>query len=205
VQDIVHLNLAHRADDAAVEEMQLVKGARAVFFTGGDQLKITSKLGGSRLCEEIHAIYERGGLIAGTSAGASVLTETMIVTGDDRTHRIGDALQLSPGLGFISGMIIDQHFGERGRVGRLLGVVVQNPRAVGIGIDENTAIVIKTPECFEVIGAGAVYVLDARPMTHTNIAEDQKEATLSAFNIRLHLLSEGDSFDVEDGTPHARG
>jgi cyanophycinase len=100
-------------------------------------------------------------------------------------------------------MVIDQHFAERGRVGRLLGVVAQNPRALGIGIDENTAVIIEADREFTVIGAGAVYVIDGRPITHTNISEQDARSTMSVFNVRLHLLSSGDCFDLHERRPSA--
>jgi cyanophycinase len=140
-------------------------------------------------------------VVAGTSAGASVLTETMVVSGEEQSHRIDDVLGLCPGLGFLSGMVIDQHFAERGRVGRLLGIVAQNPRALGIGIDENTAIVVRDAKTFAVIGAGAVYVIDGRPITYTNISEQDTNKTMSVFDVRLHLLAAGDCYDLVQRRP----
>lgn len=200
VKRLSHLKVDARpeANDAAIE---IVKGAGGVFFTGGDQLRITSRLGGTALCDTIHDVYRNGGVIAGTSAGASVLTETMMVSGADRSHRIGDNLMLAPGLGFLSAVVIDQHFAERGRVGRLVAVVAQNPRALGVGIDEDTAVVIEGGREFRVMGAGAVYVVDGRGTTHSNVSEQRKDQTLSVFDVRLHLLSDGDCFDLEQRQP----
>lgn len=104
---------------------------------------------------------------------------------------------MAPGLSLIQGVIIDQHFAERGRMGRLLGAVAQNPRELGIGIDEDTAIVIEGARSFFVLGSGAVYVVDGTGSTYSNIAEDQEDTTLSIYDLRLHLLSEGDCFDLE--------
>ena len=129
----------------------------------------------------------------------------MIVSGEaGQSHRIGDFLRLSPGLGFIPGMVIDQHFAERGRIARLLGVVGQNPRALGVGIDENTAREITERE-FRVLGDGAVYVVDGRTVTSTNFSEDDDSKTMSLFNVRLHVLSEGDCFDFEERQPSRAG
>jgi cyanophycinase len=101
----------------------------------------------------INEIFIEGGTIAGTSAGASVMSETMMVGGNGKSsHRIGTALQLAPGFGFAKDMVIDQHFAERGRIGRLLGVVGQNPRIIGVGIDENTAILMRPHRDFRVLG-----------------------------------------------------
>jgi len=174
-----------------------------VFFTGGDQLKITSQIGDTLVYRRIQEIYEEGGVIAGTSAGASVMCETMIVRGEDsESHRIDDTLRMAPGLGLVKGVIIDQHFAERGRMGRLLGAVAQNPRVLGIGIDEGTAIVIEGDASFQVFGDGAVYVLDGTGVTHSNVAErsDPGQA-LSIHDIRLHVLSHGDAFDLKSRRP----
>jgi cyanophycinase len=196
----LHVDLRMEARDDRV--IDLLEDATAVFFTGGDQLKLTSLLGDSPVFERVREIYEAGGTIAGTSAGASVVCETMMVRGSgDASHRIGGALHMAPGFGFIQGVIIDQHFSERGRIGRLMGAVAQNPRILGIGIDENTAIVIGEDACFKVIGEGAVTVLDASDMTYSNLADEQTDRTLSAFGVRLHLLSQGDDFDIASRTP----
>jgi cyanophycinase len=201
-KDIVHLRIGERtqaADEPAVKD---VKKAGGVFFTGGDQLRLTSKLGGTTLCQTIQDLYRSGVVIAGTSAGASVLTETMIVSGAaEQSHQVGDFSHLAPGLGFLTGIVIDQHFAERGRVGRLLGVVAQNPRALGIGIDENTAVVVENGRRLRVIGTGAVYVVDGRSITATNASEEDAGQTLSVFDVKLHLLSKGDLFDLEERRP----
>ena len=124
VGEVVHLNIGSREEVHENEKLQeTLNNAGGVFFTGGDQLRITSKLGGTALCQEIQTLYNSGAVMAGTSAGASILTETMIVEGPERTHRIGDALRMAPGLGFIRDVIIDQHFAERGRIARLIGIV----------------------------------------------------------------------------------
>jgi cyanophycinase len=105
-------------------------------------------------------------------------------------------------LGLVHGVIIDQHFAERGRMGRLLGAVAQNPRLLGIGIDEDTALLIERGSYASVLGSGAVYILDAREMTHTNYREGNS-ATMSAFGIRVHVLSESDRFNLESRVPES--
>ena len=110
-------------------------------------------------------------------------------------------LRMAPGLGFISGVLIDQHFAERGRIGRLLGAVAQNPRIVGLGIDENTAIVVERQRSFQVIGDGAVYVVDGRRVSFSNLTEEDSDRTMSIFDVQLHLLSQGDRFDLDSRRP----
>jgi cyanophycinase len=202
VKRVVRLHVDTRMEARDDKVLKLLDGATAVFFTGGDQLKLTSLLGDSPVYERVREIYEAKGTVAGTSAGASVVCETMMVGGSgDSSHRIGGQLRMAPGFGFIQGVIIDQHFSERGRIGRLMGAVAQNPRILGIGIDEDTAIVIGQDACFKVVGAGAVTVLDASDMTYCNLADEQTDRTLSAYNVRLHLLSQGDDFDIATRTP----
>ena len=178
----------------------MLDDAAAVFFSGGDQLRITSQIGDTGIEAKVRAIYERGGLIAGTSAGASVMSETMLVKGSSKeTHRIGD-LHMSPGMGLVRDVIIDQHFAERGRMGRLLGAVAHNPRVLGLGIDEDTAVMVEG-DTFRVIGSGGVYVVDGTDVTYCNLAEARAECALSMHDVRVHVLSDGDGFDLKARKP----
>ena len=197
VKQIVHLDVSDREDLLRNPRLELMEGASVVFFTGGGQLRITTQFGGTQLCEQIQEFYRQGGTIAGTSAGASVMSDTMLVSGDaDSSHRVGANLLMAPGLGYIKDVIIDQHFAERGRIGRLLGAVAQNPRLLGMGLDENTAIVVEKENRVQVLGAGAVYIVDGRQVTCTNMTDEDQDRTLSIFNVRLHVLSQGDEFDL---------
>lgn len=174
--------------------------AGGIFFTGGDQLRISSQIGDTPFEWHVRKIYARGGVVAGTSAGASAMGETMLVRGGNgETCRVGD-LHLAPGLGLLPGVIIDQHFAERGRIGRLLGAVALNPRILGIGIDENTAIVVQDG-CFDVIGAGGVYIVDGMDISRSNVTGSESHVALSLFGAKLHVLSAGDCFDLERRLP----
>jgi cyanophycinase len=198
VKKIEHLDVETRAETAEDQRAAQIKHAAAIFFTGGDQLRITSSFGGSRLCELMRERHAKGLPIAGTSAGASVMSGTMLVASpSDESHRVGDALRMAPGLGLMPEFVIDQHFAQRGRLSRLLGAVAQNPRLIGIGIDENTAIVARPGEGFDVIGEGAVYVINGQGITYTNLSESQTDATISVHGVRLDVLSRGDCFDLE--------
>ncbi|HKG94435.1 MAG TPA: cyanophycinase [Gemmatimonadaceae bacterium] len=204
VRHLYHLKIEERADAETVKALNILEGATAVYFTGGDQLKITSQIGDTPVYSRIYEIFLQGGTIAGTSAGAAVMSETMIVGGGQNgSHRIGENLRLAPGLGFAKDMVIDQHFAERGRMSRLLGVVAQNPRIIGIGIDENTAIEVRAHRGFRVIGEGGVYVIDGRDVMYSNVAEEEQSRTLSVFGVQLHLLSQGDTFDLVTREPTA--
>jgi cyanophycinase len=148
----------------------------------------------------VREIFDRGGVIAGTSAGASVMSDTMLVKGTSgESYRIGD-LHMAPGLGLIRDVIIDQHFAERGRFGRLLGAVAHNPRVLGLGVDEDTAMVVEG-ERFDVIGSGAIYVVDGEDVSYSNIAEEKRDRPLTMLDVRLHVLSAGDSFDLKTRKP----
>jgi cyanophycinase len=201
VRHVWHLNVGSREEAKEEKKWRILEDARGVFFTGGDQLMITSQMGDTPCFELTRQVYEGGGVIAGTSAGAAIMCETMMVSGNgEQSHRLGDIIKLAPGFGFIQGVVVDQHFAERGRVGRLLGVVAQNPKNIGLGIDENTAIVVERGG-FYVLGAGAVYVLDCRDVTSSNIADADLDQTLAVHDVRMHLLSQGHSFDLGERRP----
>ncbi|HZG10017.1 MAG TPA: cyanophycinase [Allosphingosinicella sp.] len=200
VSELVELYVEERSRAGDQDKLAVLDDAKAVFFSGGDQLRITSQIGDTGIEAKVRAIYERGGLIAGTSAGASVMSETMLVKGSSKeTHRIGD-LHMSPGMGLVRDVIIDQHFAERGRMGRLLGAVAHNPRVLGLGIDEDTAVVVEGDE-FRVIGSGGVYVVDGTDVTYCNLAEARAECALSMHDVRVHVLSNGDGFDLKARKP----
>lgn len=202
VRSIEHLDIRSRADALSEEKLRIVEGAAVLFFTGGDQLKITSQLGDSMVYRMTHALLESGGTVAGTSAGASAMSTTMLVSGGgDQSPSIEQAVHMAPGLGFFPDAVVDQHFAERGRVGRLIAAIAQNPRHLGIGIDEDTAIVVQGNDFFEVMGKGTVYVLDASGMTYSNLVEGALDATLSTFDVKLHLLSAGFRFDLQNRRP----
>jgi cyanophycinase len=178
VDNLVELYVNDRGETLDHDLLAKFDGAAGVFFSGGDQLRISSQIG----------------------AGASVMSETMLVKGPSTaSHRIGD-LHMAPGLGLVRDAIIDQHFAERGRMGRLLGAVAQNPRVLGIGIDEDTAIVLEAGVA-RVCGSGAVYIVDGSGVTHSNIAEARPERTLSMFGVRLNVLATGDRFDLAKRRP----
>ena len=200
VKEIVELYVDEREHAVDAEKVKLLEGVNAVFFSGGDQLRITSQIADTPISERVHEIFAGGGVIAGTSAGASVMSEIMLVRGPNAaSFRMGD-LGMAPGLGLLPNVIIDQHFAERGRIGRLIGAVSQNPRVLGIGIDEDTAIVVEGHQ-FKVIGSGAVYLVDASGVSHSNIAEAAAEQALSIYDLKLHVLSSGDGFDLEARRP----
>lgn len=204
LDNLVELYVGERPETLSEAVSAALADAAGVFFTGGDQLRISSQIGDTPVERRVREIHAAGGLIAGTSAGASVMSDTMLVRGSSaESHKIGD-LHMAAGLSLIHNVIIDQHFAERGRIGRLLGAVAQNPRVLGIGIDEDTAIIVEGG-AFKVHGRGGVYVVDGSGLTHSNIAEAELERTLSIYDVRLHVLSAGDIFSLIDRRPEAAG
>jgi cyanophycinase len=200
VGELVELYVENRSEAGDRDKLRVLDDAAGVFFSGGDQLRITSQIGDSAIEEKVRRLYERGGVVAGTSAGASVMSETMLVKGTSQeTHRIGD-LHMAPGLGLIRDVIIDQHFAERGRFGRLIGAVAHNPRVLGIGVDENTAAVVEEGS-LTVLGSGAVYIVDGSRVTHSNLSEARSDVTLSMHNMTVHVLAEGDRFNLASRDP----
>jgi cyanophycinase len=202
VRHVHHLNIASREEARSERKVRILRDAQGVFFTGGDQLRITSQLGDTPVYERIREIHAGGGLIAGTSAGASVVCETMLVSGDGASSpTVAGSVRMAPGLGLLRHVIIDQHFAERGRMGRLVAAVAQNPRILGIGIDEDTAIIVEGYQELTVLGKGAVYVVDGSGVSYTNLTEEDGDRTLTVLDVRLHLLSQGDRFDLESRRP----
>lgn len=201
VKNIEHLSIERSEESTNDPGLKLLEGANCVFFTGGDQLKITSKLGGTPIAEKIFSIFHRGGLIAGTSAGAAAMGETMLVGAKSESHKVGDWM-MAPGLGFLRNIIIDQHFAQRARIGRLFGAVALNPGVLGVGIDENTSVVVSGHR-FKVLGENAVYVVDGRTVTSTNASEASAEKTLSVHDITVHILANGEVFDMRSRRPLA--
>lgn len=202
VHTIQHLNISQPEEARSIDVDELFKDANVFFFTGGDQLKITTKLGGSPILDYLLELYKNGGTIAGTSAGAAVMGKMMLVGGENtESHKVGNWM-MAPGLSLLENMIVDQHFAQRGRIGRLLGAVSMNPGILGIGIDEDTAIVVEKT-AFKVLGANAVYIVDGTGVTYTNISEASAEKTMSCHDVRLHILSEKESFDLNTRRPLA--
>jgi cyanophycinase len=199
------MDIRTRDEAADQKNVEKIAGAAVIFFTGGDQLRITSQIGDSPIFRCMHELYHNGGTIVGTSAGAAAMPETMLNGGPGDKSGDISALSMAPGLAFISGMVIDSHFAERGRMGRLLGAVAQNPKNLGIGIDEDTAIVVERGQEFRVLGSGAVYVLDGAGISYSSLSEKNPEGVVSISDVTLHVLGKADCFGLEDRCPVMAG
>lgn len=201
VNNIKILDIETRKDAFKEENVELINKASLIFFTGGDQLRITSLIGGTAIYESLKEAYSKGIYIVGTSAGASVMSDTMIVEGDDEDSPRKCTLKMAPGLGLIKDVIIDQHFAQRGRIGRLLTGIAQNPEVLGIGIDENTAIIVNRDGIIKVIGEGAAYFIDGSKITYSNVSESKSDEILSMNNVIVHVLTNNNKFDFFEKSP----
>ncbi len=172
-----------------------VDRATGVFLTGGNQLRLSSTIGGTRLSRAIEERYRDGAVVAGTSAGASALSTHMIAFGASGLTPKQRMAQISAGLGLLPGVIIDQHFQQRNRLGRLLALVAQNPSLLGIGIDEDTAGVVTPDHVFEVIGRGSVTIVDGTA-AETDAWEVAGHRPLMISNVVMHSLPAGYRFDL---------
>lgn len=198
----VHAASREQADDAALAEA--VAGADGIFITGGDQKRLLACLGGSALERAIHtARAARGACLAGTSAGASAMSARMLAAGRAGLLPEKGAVRLEAGFGLLHGVVIDQHFSERHRLARLLSVVAQHPELLGIGIDEDTALLVTPGAGVEVLGEGAVTLLDGHAMT-SNAGRLGQHGTPELLGVLLHLLPSGARYTLApDGTPPA--
>ncbi len=196
VEDIEFLPMGSRGEANDPAALKALSEATGIFFTGGDQMRIAQILGGSRADMCFHDAFLRGAVVGGTSAGAAMMSTTMIVGGSD-TVPTTDAVRLGPGLGLVSGLLIDMHFAERGRLARLLAAVAQFPHELGVGIDEDTALVVTGNHC-EVIGSGAATIVDTGAAT----AEPTKAGSIGLVDVALHVLPAGFAFDLSTRRPH---
>lgn len=179
------------------ELVALVDGATGVFMSGGSQLKLSQRFPGTPLGDAIHRAHARGAVVGGTSAGASIMSQFMISMGDEGITPRQRHSQLSAGLGLVEGVIIDQHFAQRSRYGRLMSMVAASPSLLGIGIDEDTAVELVDGRTFTVHGSGAVFVLDCRT-AQSDAPDARRGAPLMVSGAVVHSLPAGATFDLAE-------
>lgn len=199
--EVIDTSITTRQDADDVELIKAVKRARGIFFTGGDQMRLTSIVAGTPFGEEIrHRLWNDGLIVAGTSAGAAAVSSTMITGGSDRgTVRRSD-VRLAPGLGYWRDTVVDTHFAQRGRVSRMMVLFAQNPQILGVGLDENTAIDVRPGERFLVLGEGAAFVFDGA-VTHSNAPEVYDDEVIAMTDAMVHVLPEDYGFDLRTKRP----
>ncbi len=196
------LRATSRQDVFQANADELLDGVTGVFMTGGDQMRLTSIIGGTDFANKLrHRVSTTNMVLAGTSAGAAGMSTSMIVRGESDSHPHKNSVRLSPGLGFLKNIIIDQHFTERGRISRLITAVSYNPYNLGIGIDENTAIILNSQGTLEVFGAGSATIVDGSKISYNEIAEVPDYQSFSVCGVQLHVLRDGLVYDFINRKP----
>jgi len=185
-----------RRDCQEPNRLQRLEEASGIFFTGGNQLRLTTLLGGTPVATVIRRRNAAGVTVGGTSAGASILSEHMIAFGDEGSSVISGSVRLAPGLGLTNRFVIDQHFRQRDRLGRLITALAYNPFAVGIGLDEDTAVFIGPDETLEVEGSGGVTIVDAKETTFSSMDSVSEGQPVCMLGLKVHILVAGATFNL---------
>lgn len=189
------LPIRNRADAMKREYIERVQNCDAVMFSGGNQLRLSATFGGTEFLEIIHQRYlETDFTVAGTSAGAMAMSNTMIYEGNASTAHLKGQVKITTGLGFMGDVIFDSHFEKRGRFGRLAQAIASNPAAIGIGLGEDTGMFIREGNIMEAIGSGLVMIIDGHSILHSNIADIPDGNPISVENIKVHFCQQGNGF-----------
>ncbi|MDQ3291737.1 MAG: cyanophycinase [Bacteroidota bacterium] len=197
VENITVVDIRAREDATKQENIDLIEKAAGIIFTGGDQLRLTAILGGSPLLERIKERYTKSKIvIAGTSAGASAMSTTMIYSGETQGGMLKNQMSATSGLDLLKNVAIDTHFIDRGRIIRMAQAVAQNPGVLGLGLEEDTAILVTEGKNLEVIGSGLVTILDGMHITSTDIYEIESNEPFTIFDIKMHLLANGKKYTI---------
>lgn len=203
VADRTPLHLASREEANDAANAQRVEQATGIFMTGGDQKRLLAMIGGTAIARAMHAALANGACIGGTSAGASAMSAHMLADGTADLNPERGSVSLGAGLGLVRRAVIDQHFSQRHRLARLLSVVAQNPYLHGLGIDEDTALVVQPGVGIEVIGNGSITLVDGRDAI-SNVADAARRESLELIDVRLHMLPAGSRYrraDAADAAP----
>lgn len=193
---ILDIKNREEANDAA--NIQRVKDCDCIMFSGGNQLRLSSFFGGTEILDILKYRLEHEPIvIAGTSAGAMAMSNTMIYEGDAELAHLKGEVKITTGLGFIQNVIIDSHFDARGRFMRLAQAVAANPGAIGIGLGEDTGVIVKDGHLLETIGSGDVVIIDGKNIGYNNIADAAFNQPLSVENLKVHIMEKGNTFDLK--------
>jgi len=199
VNNIHHINRQQVLDDPLAER---IKAADAVFFTGGDQLLLTGIYGGTEFLKMLKEQYiDRTIVIGGTSAGAMAMSTPMIYAGDEEVQELGGQIKVTLGLEFLKDVCIDTHFVHRGRFIRLSQVVISNPTSIGVGLEEDTAIIVEKGHRFRVVGTGLVVIVEGYEISEAELKAFGKNKPVSARNLKVHLLAAGDEYEFRQLNP----
>jgi cyanophycinase len=190
------LPIITREDCQSSENLEYIEKTDGVFMTGGNQLRLSTTLGGTPAAQLIRRRNAAGMHVAGTSAGAAFMPEHMIAGGYEGSTPSPDMVTLAPGLGLTNSFIIDQHFRQRDRIGRLLTALAYNPFAVGIGLDEDTAAFIRPGDDLEVVGSGGITILDPSDLSYSSMDKARRGEPVSLIGVKLHILIAGGRFEI---------
>jgi cyanophycinase len=195
--DVMHIRTREDVQDE--DYIERIQNCDAVMFTGGNQMRLTSIFGGTKFLRIVHNRYRNEPfIVAGTSAGAMAMSNTMIYEGDASKAHLKGEVKITTGLGFMQNVIFDSHFEKRGRFGRLSQAVGANPSCIGIGLGEDTGMLITEGNKMEAIGSGMVVIIDGHDIRHSNIADIPEGNPMSVENIRVHLCAKGNGFLVHE-------
>jgi cyanophycinase len=196
----ISLEFRARKDADKKKHLDALRDATGIFIAGGTQLRITSIFGGTVFESELLLAFKRGAVIAGTSAGTAVMSKLMIAYGKGgATPREGLA-RFSPGIGFTEKIIFDQHFRQRDRLGRLVYAICMHPGLLGVGVDENTCAIVEDDKRISVCGKNAITIVDGTEMISTNVAEVEGSRPVAVSGLKIHVLTEGCSFNLRSRT-----
>lgn len=201
IGEATSLPINKRKDALNPDYVKTLDTVTGIFITGGNQLRLSTILGGTPIAKAIRRLNADGVHVAGTSAGAAIMPEHMIAGGKSGSTPSEGGVRLAPGLGLTNALMIDQHFRQRDRLGRLLSALSYNPFATGIGLDEDTAVFIDPDDVFEVLGSGAVTVVDPSEMKFSSMAYADVGEPVTLFGLNLHILASGSSFDLTTRIP----
>jgi cyanophycinase len=196
VREARSIPIAHRSDCNRKDWLELLDEVDGIFLTGGNQLRLSTMIGGTEVAKAIRRRNAEGVHVAGTSAGAAFLCEHMIAFGKEGASPRARTVTLAPGLGLTNRVIIDQHFRQRDRLGRLLTAIAYNPFAIGIGLDENTGGFIAPDETLEVVGSGALTIVDPSGLEFSSMARVRKNDAVCLIGLKLHILDQGSTFNL---------
>ena len=196
VREVRSLAFEERADCKRQEWLDYLEICDGVFMTGGNQLRLSTTLGGTSVAKILRKRNEAGMHVGGTSAGAAFISEHMIAFGEEGSTPHADSVTLAPGLGLTNRVIVDQHFRQRDRLGRLLTALAYNPFAIGLGLDEDTAGFIGPDEVLTVVGTGGVTIIDASDLEYSSMDHAHKHQTVSLIGVKLHILAEGATYNL---------
>ena len=196
--NVGHMRIRNREDAALPEYIERLNACNCIMFSGGNQLRLSSIFGGTTFLDVLKNRYEQGNfLIAGTSAGAMAMSNTMIYEGNAAIANLKGDVKITTGLGLMQNVIIDTHFDKRGRFNRLAQAVAAQPGAIGIGLGEDTGIIVSEGHVLKAIGSGSVVIIDGRNIDYNNIADIDFGKPISVENIIVHIMSKGDEYNLE--------